>query len=92
MEIGEPKNSRLIGGKLVFHLERVAPNAEGGRGSGEQDRDLGDPGCVPSAAELLTPWRLDGSILARASGSNMEAPELFLCLPNGHRYRLPPMP
>src|SRR5262245_17143527 len=33
------KNSRLIGGKLVFRLERAAPNEEG-RGSGEQDRDL----------------------------------------------------
>src|SRR5215831_13722440 len=39
-----------------------------------------------------TPWRLDGSTLARASGSNTRAPELFLCLPNGPRYRLPPTP
>ena len=41
---------------------------------------------------VLTPWRLDGLTLARATGSKTRGPELFLCLPNGPRYRLPPAP
>src|SRR5215831_758582 len=88
------KNSRLIRGKLVFRLERAAPNEEGAAVVNKiAISSLSGPGCVPSAAEqFLTPWRLDGSILARASGSNTRASELFLCLPNGRRYRLPLTP